>query len=259
MAQGCPPAAAGRRAVRGACRSGLRLSCCRLLSARFCLPPSCPAMEADELSSAPPSPQGSRGHCLCDGRVHPAVPGAGSRGLTGLRLLHAGSPGREAPFRLRLSSEMRNTLRRKWCLLAVALGTNGMGRKGENGLLCLAGPGLQGVPSWGGRPCVVGGPLPGWPSSPGLQGALCGGWPGSPRKAQELWEWGGWWAPLSPPRGTPTPGMCGVRRCTRERSPAWHGRAVCSWPEARGRGFCCSSAWHQALSLLPGLWTFSSL
>lgn len=78
----------------------------------------------------------------------------------------AGSPGREAPFRLRLSSEMRNMLRRKWCLLAVALGTNGTGWKGENGLRCLAGPGLQGVPSWGGWPCVVGGPSPGWPSSP---------------------------------------------------------------------------------------------
>lgn len=115
--------------------------------------------------------------------------GPGPKASPACSCCSAGSPGREAPFRLRLSSEMRNMLRRKWCLLAVALGTNGTGWKGENGLLCLAGPGLQGVPSWGERPCVVGGPLPGWPSSPGPQGTLCG------------------WVAGEPPEGTGTVGM----------------------------------------------------
>lgn len=113
----CPPAhALGCRAVPEACCSGrVCPAAARCVCASAWLLPAL----RQRLTNPSPHLQGSRGSCLCDRHVYPAVPGAGSQGLTGLLLLQHGEPKRWRPEWRPLfsaSPEMRNMFRRKWCL-----------------------------------------------------------------------------------------------------------------------------------------------
>lgn len=160
----------------------------------------------------------------------------------------------EAPLLLCLPSEMRNTFGRKSCLLAVALGTSGVGWKGSNGLCSLPGPGL-----WSGPP--RGGQQWGGGRLPSLQGALLSGWLGAPRRHRTAgmgWLVGGHSRAVLPPKRGMYIVFVGVHRST--TLPAM-GHAVCMAAGGQTAGILLlpSSAWYQALSLLTGLLTFSSL
>lgn len=96
------------------------------------------------------------GACVTDVPTLPGLEPAPKALLASLHCSAAGTPGGgggSGGTSSALSpSEKRNTFRRKQCLSTVALGANGVGWKGRDGLLCLAGLGhRRALSSWGGQ------------------------------------------------------------------------------------------------------------